>query len=210
MKKSVKILFVCAALCLLGYSAFRLVMHNTVRQIHIDRVPIAASVSQLQEVSDLIVVVEPESRETKLQYYDDGNVSVGYTETVCRVERVLHGKVPEGDTVRVTEECYRSKDGVLWTQQGYLPMKDGERYLLFLSAYGEDSAYAGMFFPIDLEYGKYVLPNGQFAAENIKTSAKVLQVGEATDLSKYEQWYQEIRDIYSELFQSKSKISRFS
>ena len=135
---------------------------------------------------------------TKLQYYNDGNISTGYTETVCRVKRVLQGQICEGDTVCVTEECYRTKNGVLWTQQGYLPMEDGEQYLLFLSVYESDSAYAGMFFPIDLEYGKYILPNGKFIAEDVSLSTKVLQVGKATDFIKYEQWYREISDIYSE------------
>ena len=30
---------------------------------------------------------------------------------------------------------------------GYLPMQEGESYLLFLTAYDRDSVYAGMYFP---------------------------------------------------------------
>ena len=44
-----------------------------------DRVTQAATVSQLQEVSDLIVVFTPETQENVLSRYSDGNVSTGYT-----------------------------------------------------------------------------------------------------------------------------------
>ena len=111
-----------------------------------DRITQAESVSQLQEVSDLIVVFTPERQENVRSYFSDGNVSGGYTRTTGTVLQVLKGEPPE--QLVITEECYLV-DNVLWTQGGYLPMQEGESYLLFLTAYDRDSVYAGMYFPTE-------------------------------------------------------------
>lgn len=105
---------------------------QTVRQMAADRITQAESVSQLQEVSDLIVVFTPERQENVLSYFSDGNVSGGYTRTTGTVSQVLKGEPPE--QLVITEECYLV-DNVLWTQGGYLLMQEGESYLLFLTAY---------------------------------------------------------------------------
>jgi DNA-directed RNA polymerase specialized sigma24 family protein len=52
-------------------------------------------VSQLQEVSDLIVVFTPETQENVLSRYSDGNVASGYTKTTGQVTQVLKGQAPE-------------------------------------------------------------------------------------------------------------------
>ena len=86
---------------------------QTVHRLSADRVTQAATVSQLQEVSDLIVVFTPETQENVLSRYSDGNVSSGYTRTTGRVSQVLKGQAPE--QLVITEECY-TLDDALWTQ----------------------------------------------------------------------------------------------
>ena len=48
------------------------------------------SPEELQTASDLVVVFTPQSHETVLKRYSDGNVQFGYTKTTGRVEEVLH------------------------------------------------------------------------------------------------------------------------
>lgn len=93
---------------------------QTVHRLSADRVTQAATVSQLQEVSDLIVVFTPETQENVLSRYSDGNVASGYTRTTGQVTQVLKGQAPE--QLVITEECYTADDA-LWTQGGYLPME---------------------------------------------------------------------------------------
>ena len=64
------------------------------------------SPEELQTASDLVVVFTPQSHETVLKRYSDGNVQFGYTKTTGRVEEVLSGEVSAGDTIVITEECY--------------------------------------------------------------------------------------------------------
>ena len=135
---------------------------QTVHRLSADRVTQAATVSQLQEVSDLIVVFTPETQENVLSRYSDGNVSTGYTRTTGQVTQVLKGQAPA--QLVITEECYTADDA-LWTQGGYLPMETGKPYLLFLTAYDDGSDYAGMYYPTELERGKYPLGQALTTAE---------------------------------------------
>ena len=45
-------------------------------------------------------------------------------------------------------------------------MQEGESYLLFLTAYDRDSVYAGMYFPTELEKGKYPLTDEPLTASD--------------------------------------------
>ena len=129
MKRTRRLILSCLLLSLLLLTACG--QRETVYQISADRLTQAATVSQLQEVSDLIVVFTPETQENVLSRYSDGNVSSGYTRTTGRVSQVLKGQAPE--QLVITEECY-TLDDALWTQGGYLPMEKGQSYLLFLTA----------------------------------------------------------------------------
>lgn len=169
---------------------------QTVQRMAADRITQAESVSQLQEVSDLIVVFTPESQENILSYFSDGNVSGGYTRTTGTVSQVLKGEPPE--QLVITEECYLV-DNVLWTQGGYLPMQEGESYLLFLTAYDRDSVYAGMYFPTELEKGKYPLADEPLTASDSADAWEVYVI-EGDDLHDYQDWYQQITALYPELF----------
>ena len=155
----------------------------------------AATVSQLQEVSDLIVVFTPETQENVLSRYSDGNVASGYTKTTGQVTQVLKGQAPA--QLVITEECYTADDA-LWTQGGYLPMEKGRPYLLFLTAYPGGSDYAGMYYPTELERGKYPLGQALTTAD----SAAQWQVYslDGDTLSDYQSWYRQVSALYPDLF----------
>ena len=169
---------------------------QTVHRLSADRVTQAATVSQLQEVSDLIVVFTPETQENVLSRYSDGNVSSGYTRTTGRVSQVLKGQAPE--QLVITEECY-TLDDALWTQGGYLPMEKGRSYLLFLTAYPGDSDYAGMYYPTELELGKYPLTDQPLTASDAAGAWQVYSPDSST-LSQYQSWYRQVSALYPDLF----------
>lgn len=169
---------------------------QTVHRLSADRLTQAATVSQLQEVSDLIVVFTPETQENVLSRYSDGNVSSGYTRTTGRVSQVLKGQAPE--QLVITEECY-TLDDALWTQGGYLPMEKGRPYLLFLTAYPGGSDYAGMYYPTELELGKYPLTDQPLTASHAAGAWQVYSPDSST-LSRYQSWYQQVAALYPDLF----------
>ena len=169
---------------------------QTIHRLPADRLTQAATVSQLQEVSDLIVVFTPETQENVLSRYSDGNVSSGYTRTTGRVSQVLKGQAPE--QLVITEECY-TLDDALWTQGGYLPMEKGQSYLLFLTAYPGDSDYAGMYYPTELELGKYPLTDQPLTASDPVDTWQVYSPDSST-LSQYQSWYQQVAALYPDLF----------
>ena len=169
---------------------------QTVHRLSADRLTQAATVSQLQEVSDLIVVFTPETQENVLSRYSDGNVSSGYTRTTGRVSQVLKGQAPE--QLVITEECY-TLDDALWTQGGYLPMEKGRSYLLFLPAYPGGSDYAGMYYPTELELGKYPLTDQPLTASDPAGAWQVYSP-DSSALSRYQSWYQQVAALYPDLF----------
>ena len=144
---------------------------QTVHRLSADRVTQAATVSQLQEVSDLIVVFTPETQENVLSRYSDGNVASGYTKTTGQVTQVLKGQAPA--QLVITEECY-TLDDALWTQGGYLPMETGKPYLLFLTDQPLTASHAAGAWQV-------YSPDG-------------------STLSQYQSWYQQVAALYPDLF----------
>lgn len=138
---------------------------QTVHRLSADRVTQAATVSQLQEVSDLIVVFTPETQENVLSRYRDGNVSTGYTRTTGQVSQVLKGQAPAQ---------------------------------LVITAYDAGSDYAGMYYPTELERGKYPLGQALTTAD----SAAQWQVYslDGDTLSDYQSWYRQVSALYPDLF----------
>lgn len=171
----------------------------TVNQVMADRITLASSASQLETLSDLVVLVTPKTQENVLiKDPVDDNVITGYTKTTATVLNVRKGDVAEGQEIVITEECYTTNlNSVLWTQQGYLPMENGDSYLLFLKAYENTSSYSGMYFPIDLEYGKYVIPQSAPISTMAATyTTEQLQIGSETDAEQYREWYQQVMNSY--------------
>ena len=55
-----------------------------------------------------------------------------------------------------------------------------------------------MYYPVDLEYGKYIIPS-DFSAnsfESISNNREKLEIGAATDLDSYFEWYYTIMQEY--------------
>ena len=203
MKRKTSILL-ALALILSLFAGCKTTGEVEVREIQAYRLLRASTVDELRSVSDLIVVFTPENQENVLYYFDDGVVATGHTRTSGVVSEVLKGDVSAGDTIVITEECYTTEDGsVLWTQQGYLPMQDGKRYLLFLTRYSEKrTVFAGMYYPTELEYGKYLLreDGGTETMTNGMGTADDFEIGPYGDLEKYSSWYGQVAELYPELF----------
>lgn len=195
MKRTRRLILSCLLLSLLLLTACGQ-QQGSIRQLSVERLTQADTVPQLQEVSDLIVVFTPETQENVLSRYSDGNVSSGYTRTTGRVSQVLKGQAPE--QLVITEECY-TLDDALWTQGGYLPMEKGKPYLLFLTAYPSDSDYAGMYYPTELELGKYPLTDQPLTASDPVDTWQVYSP-DSSALSRYQSWYQQVAALYPDLF----------
>lgn len=123
-----------------------------------DRLQLAPTYADLQNVSDIVVkaTVVP-GKENKLITADDGTVVFGYTITQLNVTEVFKGNINEDYPINITEEYYTlsGNGNEVYTQGNYMPAQESGEYIFFLKAYDSTSPYAGMYFPVDLEYGKY-------------------------------------------------------
>ncbi len=123
-----------------------------------DRLQLAPTYADLQNVSDIVVkaTVIP-GKENKLITADDGTVVFGYTITQLNVTEVFKGNINEDYPIIITEEYYTlsGNGNEVYTQGNYMPAQESGEYIFFLKAYDSTSPYAGMYFPVDLEYGKY-------------------------------------------------------
>ena len=158
-----------------------------------EREELAADFEELVQVSDLIVraKVLPDKENV---FMENADVPFGYTFTKLEITGSFQG-VQDDKIIVITEEYYTEKDAsgtTIWSQGNYLPAKVGEEYLFFLKAYGKDSDYAGMYFPVDLEKGKYVLP------EKVpeKPTAKELELKSEKGFSEYWDFYTQVAQNY--------------
>ena len=123
-----------------------------------DRLQLAPTYADLQNVSDIVVkaTVIP-GKENKLITADDGTDVFGYTITQLNLTEVFKGNINEDYPINITEEYYTlsGKGNEVYTQGNYMPAQESGEYIFFLKAYDSTSPYAGMYFPVDLEYGKY-------------------------------------------------------
>ena len=123
-----------------------------------DRLQLAPTYADLQNVSDIVVkaTVIP-GKENKLITADDGTVVFGYTITQLNVTEVFKGNINEDYPINITEEYYTlsGNGNEVYTQGNYMPAQESGEYIFFLKAYDSTGPYAGMYFPVDLEYGKY-------------------------------------------------------
>lgn len=121
-----------------------------------DRLQLAPTYADLQNVSDIVVkaTVIP-GKENKLITADDGTVVFGYTITQLNVTEVFKGNINEDYPINITEEYYTlsGNGNEVYTQGNYMPAQESGEYIFFLKAYDSTSPYAGMYFPVDLEYG---------------------------------------------------------
>ena len=192
---------VAACLCLVMATAIvHLLSPLKTNVVATDRVQLATSVNSLKDVSDLILIAYADrAGENTLIRAETGDIVSGYTNTTLTIDTIFKGDVQTDSQIAITEECYTTAFGtVFWTQQGYVPIQSGTKYLLFLKAYPDDSDFAGMYYPVDLEYGKYVIPSGINTnnLETLSNSREELEVGTATDLDVYLEWYYTIMQEY--------------
>lgn len=190
-----------ACLCLVMATAIvHLMSPLKTNVVATDRSRLATSINSLEEVSDLILIAYADrAGENTLIRVETGDVVSGYTNTTLAIDTVFKGDVQADNQIAITEECYTTAFGtVFWTQQGYVPIQPGTKYLLFLKAYPNDSVFAGMYYPVDLEYGKYVIPSDLNSnnLERFSNNREELQIGAATDLNSYFEWYNTIIQKY--------------
>lgn len=140
-----------------------------------DRLQLAPTYDDLEVVSDIIIkaTVIP-GKENKTIEVEDGTIVFGYTVTQLNISEVFKGEITEGETITITEEYYTlaGNNNVIYTQGNYMPAQENGEYIFFLKAYDSTSSYAGMYFPVDLEYGKYSvnLVNGMVMPASASTA----------------------------------------
>jgi len=125
--------------------------------VNTDRIIIAKSFDELEEKSNLIIegTVQPE-KQNILDKLKDGTINFGYTITKIKVDRVIKGDLKAGEIVSITEEYYTvGRD--IYVQGNYIPAKEGKKYILYLTKYDEQIRFSGLYFPTDLEKGKYLV-----------------------------------------------------
>lgn len=165
-----------------------------------DRLRRAYNTDELREASDLIVVAKVmPGKENKLITSSDGEYVVsGHTLTNLQVISTIKGDL-DSDTITITEEYFSVpvEGGTLdhWTQQAYLPANENETYLFFLKKYDINlDVFPNMYFPVDLQYGKYVLNSPvNLMSDSAFESLEVLDNVYGHD---YPTWYSEIYDTY--------------
>ncbi|MCD7784356.1 MAG: hypothetical protein LUH18_02040 [Oscillospiraceae bacterium] len=180
-------------------------LDNEISLIQADRNILAETPDDLADVSDVIVLAKLKDSENILITDPmDGNIITGYQKSKLEVLEVYKGDI-SGEDIVITEECFYVDD-TLWTQQGYLPMEKDTEYILFLSAYSDESLYAGMYFPVDLEHGKYVVKKSDSSEMATVSKRSDLQIGTETNKDEYMIWYQCAIDMINGLKQAEKIV----
>ncbi len=162
-----------------------------------DRVTLARNFEELDSKSDLIVIASVlPNKKNILLTEDDGTVSFGYTLTQLSIDKIFSGETSE-KTITITEEYYVTDDIIgktIWTQGEYQPAQVKSSYIFFLKKYDESTDYKGLYFPIDLEYGKYLIRN-DIKNSIDKFTNKELEVGDKAD-ARYREWMKAVFKKY--------------
>lgn len=161
---------------------------------------VADSYEELEKYSDLIVEVEVVGEKVNKSVIEEkGIVHYGVTKTFVEIVDIFKSnEVKIGDKVAVWEDYFlttndKGKEYYI-TIEGYRPMREGEKYLLFLvkndkgtfsSAYSISGAYQGKF-PMELINQD----------NNKKISEESLEIG--ANQEKFEKLLIDVRDKYKE------------
>ncbi len=184
----------CIIMLLIGGSAAFVLLHNRTiyGTLSSDRLKLASSYAQLKNVSDLIVLARPKGEKENILITapNDKNLIInGYTITNLEVVEVYKGQLSD-NVIKITEEYYIVKDAsgtYIWSQEDYYPANEDELYVFFLKEYDRESKYAGMYFPVDLQNGKYVTSVSALGKEY-----KKLELKDGSSLSEYYDYYKEV------------------
>lgn len=204
MKK--KIMIILAVLCIvlvLGCIFVNVRKKVTYKTYFADRTILAENFDKLEEVSELIVRARVLSGKENILVdvpKDQGDILYGYTVTKIEILQSFKGEVA-GTPVSITEEYYTTQNmagTTIWTQGNYLPAKEGGEYIFFLKAYEPGSKYEGMYFPVDLERGKYVvgIPDTFVPEKRGNVSAEILELKGDKDIMEYWKWYEQVAGKY--------------
>ena len=199
MKKKI-IIGICAILLLASVIYYN--SNTNIKNIVADRKIIANNVAELNNESDLIIkaTVLPNKENILINDDNDGTVKFGYTVTRLKITQVLKGDISD-ETIKITEEYYTTRElsgKSIWTQGYYLPAKENKEYIFFLKKYADTSNYAGMYFPIDLEKGKYKFIKNLDTDSTENLSAKDLDISDKTNVKEYKEWYKEVMKEYKD------------
>jgi hypothetical protein len=183
------VIFTCLVLLLVSGCAYE----PTIRQIDADRMILANTFEELVEVSDLIVKAKVlPGKENKVQSQE----ACGYTLTKLQILETFKGDVATDEIVTITEEYYQDKDGI-WIDGNYLPANENQEYIFFLMKYGAKSYWSGMYYPTDLERGKYSLKDSILDnPDSIDTLSDAdLEIWKDPN-NEYRQWYKQVIEKY--------------
>ena len=208
IKKNNKIIIgvLLAAFAITAFIGYYAVSENTsftYFQFPTNRIQLASSFEELEETSDIIIraTVLPDKR-TINNVLPDGSYGFGYTLTNLQIAEVFKGNISENDIILITEEYFirPNEKSVIRTQEGYMPANEGEEYIFFLKAYpNEVEEFAGMYFPIDLEYGKYSTAlNNSVLRSRSEIPIDSLQITSGTtSKERYIDWANQVSANYS-------------
>lgn len=164
-----------------------------IRQNDSDLLILAHSFSDLIDVSDLII--KAKVLPGKKNVPDTEEVG-GHTITKLQVLETFKGDVVPDEILTITEEYYQDKD-VIWTVGNYLPANENQEYIFFLTKYGANSNWSGMYFVTDLARGKYSLKSS--ILDNLDTldslSNSDLEIWIEPD-DEYREWYKQVIEKY--------------
>lgn len=186
--------YIVALVIILGLLGLLLFLNgeNTIHEINADRIRLTSDFNELESESDLIIkaMVLPE-KQTFTDKMEDGTVVFGYTITRLKVEEVFSGNTEKDDIIVITEEYFKLGKEV-FVQGNYIPAIENNTYVFFLKKYDESTRYEGMYFPVDLEKGKYLIKNKEFSADMIDDlSNSEMEIGKKEN-KEYKEWYKEV------------------
>ena len=161
-----------------------------------DRYDLAENVDQLFTESDLIMRGTIKTNEqVDLIEKSTGRIAHSYFRTNLDVTKVYKGD-SKIKNIDMTEEYYFNNN-ILWTQEGYNPAVEGNEYILFLKAY-DIGPYVGMYFPIDLSFGKYVIPNTSSSSNDLEVDSlekmELSPLMTKDEVKRYNAWYTDIAE----------------
>lgn len=153
----------------------------------------ASTFDELVEVSDLIIKVKVLPGKKNVP---DTVEVCGHTITKLKVLETFKGDIAPGEIVTITEFYYRDED-YIWIDANYLPAKEKQEYIFFLTEYHADSYWSGMYYPTDMERGKY--PLKRLILDNLASmrslSNEDLELWtEPADI--YRRWYKQVIEKY--------------
>ena len=151
------------------------------------------STEELKGMSDYIVVATPRKVKNSPEHVEEIGLVAGCTYTDLNVEQVIKGDLEPGSVLPIMEDYYTTDWGkYLYPTNGYVPMKKGQKYLLFLKYDDAVNEYR----VFDLNYSKFVVFEDRASDSFSEKDREILQVGDLTDMKKYLAWYKDIMGEY--------------